>query len=369
MATFGTGTFTDRRRESLQQRGIQGFQKGLQGLFKKISAQQKEEKDFARKLQVLQFEQTLKTQAKKQEFGQQIQQFKELAQRFGGGGLGGQTTQPQVTPQPQVNAPQLGGQQLTRLPFKSGTGGQVTQQPFTRETGGKLIQLPQSLGGQTQQTQGVGTFGKARKEEPFISQPTISFSGGKPSISISRVRNPQFVPPETRAQKIAIVSNLRKEFNSDPIIQSTKKITQSVARLDSVWNNFLDNPNPESKNALDQALVIQFNKLLDPGSVVRESEFARTPQGQSLVARFQGLVQKTKVGGVGLTDANRKELVDVARQLEQGQKNAAKNTITFFGKEADILGIDRARVLGIFGKEFKAKSTTTEQIDVNEFFK
>ena len=50
-----------------------------------------------------------------------------------------------------------------------------------------------------------------------------------------------------------------------------------------------------------QAILISFNKLLDPTSVVRESEYARSATGQSALETMRGYVDKLKAGGAGVT--------------------------------------------------------------------
>ena len=50
-----------------------------------------------------------------------------------------------------------------------------------------------------------------------------------------------------------------------------------------------------------QAILISFNKLLDPGSVVRESEYARSATGQSALETLKGYADKLKKGGAGVT--------------------------------------------------------------------
>ena len=74
--------------------------------------------------------------------------------------------------------------------------------------------------------------------------------------------------------------------------------------------------------AADQALVMLFNKILDPGSVVRESEFARTPIGASMIKQLLGKFQAIATGGVKLTDEDRQELVDSAGQLAKVAQDA-----------------------------------------------
>ena len=50
-----------------------------------------------------------------------------------------------------------------------------------------------------------------------------------------------------------------------------------------------------------QAILITFNKVLDPTSVVRESEYARSAAGQSALATLEGFADKLAKGGAGVT--------------------------------------------------------------------
>ncbi len=65
-------------------------------------------------------------------------------------------------------------------------------------------------------------------------------------------------------------------------------------------------------NATSQAIITTFNKILDPTSVVRESEYARSPEGQSLIDAISGRIAALSQGGPGLTPASLKEFVDLA---------------------------------------------------------
>jgi hypothetical protein len=49
-----------------------------------------------------------------------------------------------------------------------------------------------------------------------------------------------------------------------------------------------------------QAVLVVFQKILDPTSVVRESEYARSAQGQSLMAQIEGKIEQLSKGGAGV---------------------------------------------------------------------
>jgi len=71
-----------------------------------------------------------------------------------------------------------------------------------------------------------------------------------------------------------------------------------------------------------QAIIISFSKILDPTSVVRESEYDRTAEGQSLINRLQGKYDNIIAGGAGVTEQTLKEASDIAETyLTNSQKS------------------------------------------------
>lgn len=67
-----------------------------------------------------------------------------------------------------------------------------------------------------------------------------------------------------------------------------------------------------------QAVLVTFQKILDPTSVVRETEYARTPQGLSLLQRIEGYRQRLIEGGAGVPDQELAAMTETARQFLQG---------------------------------------------------
>ena len=101
----------------------------------------------------------------------------------------------------------------------------------------------------------------------------------------------------------------------------------------------------------DQAMVTLFNKMLDPGSVVREGEYDRSAQGQALLERAQAYVDKIQQGGAGITDEARADMVDIARQLySQALKGYAIRKENMV-ERSTALGSKREDVEKLYGKE------------------
>ena len=153
-------------------------------------------------------------------------------------------------------------------------------------------------------------------------------------------------------KKSKIAMSYRKEFEGLPHIKDANEVFSAVNRMDGAWSAYKNNPKQfESKNALDQALIIVYNKMLDPGSVVRESEYARTPQGISVVNRLQGFGEKIAKGGAGLTDKDREDIVNMAKILEDATKDIYNNSADIYTNEANLLNIDPNRVVKKINKK------------------
>ena len=90
-----------------------------------------------------------------------------------------------------------------------------------------------------------------------------------------------------------------------------------------------------------QAILISFNKLLDPTSVVRESEYARSATGQSALETLKGMAEKLAKGGAGVTLA---ELDSYRRFGEEVVKNSLESTVgperKRISRLADRFGVD-----------------------------
>jgi len=116
---------------------------------------------------------------------------------------------------------------------------------------------------------------------------------------------------------LKFVSDISKELNGRQIIKDAVQIdtrAKIMERAASEW--FAGKTN--SAVAVDQALITMFNKMTDPSSVVRESEYLRTSSDLSLFDRIKGIGAKQFItGGAGLTDDVRRDLVRMAKAFKE----------------------------------------------------
>lgn len=119
-----------------------------------------------------------------------------------------------------------------------------------------------------------------------------------------------------------VTNGLNSRINNDPIIKEALLIRPKYNTVKNVYaaaveqQKLYDTRKIDKKgmNFTDQVLISNFNKLTDPSSVVRESEYARSSAGLSLIESVRAKFQSISAGGV-LTPAARKELFDVATTL------------------------------------------------------
>lgn len=163
--------------------------------------------------------------------------------------------------------------------------------------------------------------------------------------------NPQMVEREKRMKAFEgrrQAGTLRGELNQNQYIKRFQEMNSAARGIDAMLSDTLSRTDNQSKNVGDQALITLYNKILDPLSVVRESEYARTPDGQSLLNRIAGFTQKVQSGGSGLTDADRVEIARAAKVLINNSGEMYNSKLDEYGNLADTYEVDPQMVLGGF---------------------
>lgn len=88
-----------------------------------------------------------------------------------------------------------------------------------------------------------------------------------------------------------------------------------------------------------QAVLVTFQKVLDPTSVVRESEFARSAAGQSLFTRIEGAFEKLTKGGAGVPLEELEKFANLAREAVKAQQADMPAARSRIARVADRYGI------------------------------
>jgi len=94
----------------------------------------------------------------------------------------------------------------------------------------------------------------------------------------------------------------------------------------------------------DMSLLYNYVKLLDPGSVVRESEFAAAAASGSFGERVQGAVNRVQTGQ-RLTENLRKDFIKEANNLYNAQKSGADRVKARYLEMAERSGLNPKDVI------------------------
>lgn len=146
-----------------------------------------------------------------------------------------------------------------------------------------------------------------------------------------------------------------------PVAELTRQIKMMDAGLDAARRGNL------AQGA--QAVLVTFQKILDPTSVVRESEYARSAAGLALDARIKGAVERLAKGGAGVPlnelEAFARVARDAANRQSGGYIDAVKERI---GRTADRYKIPRDIVFEEFSfADATAPPGGTSGADAGEF--
>ena len=136
----------------------------------------------------------------------------------------------------------------------------------------------------------------------------------KKSIARAGVSNGSGLTPYQTFQATQSVSkdNQKRTENAREIARQSSLIASSYKNI----------ANGGDRSLNTQAIITSFNKILDPTSVVRESEYDRTAEGQALLSQLQGKYDNIVRGGAGVTLATLKEASDIANKyLSNAQKS------------------------------------------------
>ena len=167
-----------------------------------------------------------------------------------------------------------------------------------------------------------GTFAQYQKEMANLKDVT---SGGDSGL--------------TPYQKFTATQSVAKDTQSRT--QNAREMQRQAELINSSYQNIIDGGD---RSLNTQAIVTSFNKILDPTSVVRESEFDRTAAGQSLISQLQGKVDNITKGGAGVTIETLKSAADIANKYLEGarksiddQNRRAKDMADSFGLNPDFV--------------------------------
>lgn len=130
---------------------------------------------------------------------------------------------------------------------------------------------------------------------------------------------------------------LKKAFATEPVYKA-------YGEMQSAYSQITDSLKSESP-AGDLAAATKFMKLLDPGSVVRESELAMAMSASGALDRAKNYAE-LRISGKKLTPDQRKDFQQLSDQLFSTATNVYNTKRGEFAQMGDAYGLDANRALG-----------------------
>jgi hypothetical protein len=130
---------------------------------------------------------------------------------------------------------------------------------------------------------------------------------------------------------------LKKTFAAEPVYKAYNEMQSAYSQItDSIKS---------ASPAGDLAAATKFMKLLDPGSVVRESELAMAMAASGALDRLTNLAQM-RIAGTKLTDTQRKDFQQLSDQLFSTATATYNSKRSEFEQMGSAYGLNANRALG-----------------------
>ena len=136
---------------------------------------------------------------------------------------------------------------------------------------------------------------------------------------------------------------LRKEFLAQPSVKDFNKVNAAYNKIVTSFEAIKKLPE-EKKAAADMAVIFSYMKILDPGSTVRESEYATAQNTTGAAGKVMNWWNNVKAGQI-LNDEQRQAFQKVARDIAQAQFDDLATYLDFYKGIAEQKGINTSRVI------------------------
>jgi hypothetical protein len=189
--------------------------------------------------------------------------------------------------------------------------------------------------------------------QPYYDEKTKTKRLGKRDAAANIFRSdedPMADAPETmKPVAPANPSDMRKEFTS--LSTEFLKVNEAINRVRASGK--------DPSAAGDLALIFNYMKTLDPGSTVREGEFATAQNSASVPGRLRAQYNAV-ISGERLAPEQRNDFLTRAEMLFEGQKKVHEKRVSEYRRLATSSGVDPAQVIVDFSVPVEGKTISPE---------
>lgn len=132
------------------------------------------------------------------------------------------------------------------------------------------------------------------------------------------------------------------KYGQDFAESDTVKVYREVVKQADNARIGLDRSKAGDRVTGDQMILVSLQRLLDPNSVVRTSEYARTAEGVALIDILKVWEEKILAGGAGVPIENLEDAVISIERMEKGYEDSYKSAYDRLDKIGDKYGLDKS---------------------------
>lgn len=173
--------------------------------------------------------------------------------------------------------------------------------------------------------------GQAKPERPFYDAERGAMIAPTGQVTIPRGLPPRPANPQAQYKDLSAVATIRSQYNAEPVVKSAQDMAQSIGRIREAGKN------PSA--AGDLALIFSYMKMLDPGSTVREGEFANAQNAAGVSDQIRNAYNKA-ANGERLNDRQRLDFIRQAERQAQSQHRLLLNVANRYGDIAKRAGLN-----------------------------
>lgn len=165
---------------------------------------------------------------------------------------------------------------------------------------------------------------------------------GGPRLLVRRPKAPKEVDTEARdARQFTQENQLRGQFGNQPAVKDLASVQSHVRTIGAIAQKA--KAGQPVTAADDLALIFAFMKMLDPGSVVREGEFANAQNTAGIPDRIRNAYNRA-ISGTRLSDKQRNEFFETATTVMDNYSNSYADQAERSRSLAESYGLQPDRV-------------------------
>ena len=206
----------------------------------------------------------------------------------------------------------------------------------------------------------------AKNRELTASQNAATLEQRKAEAeSLEKHRSASLAVQEKNAEIAAFRAQIAAEEAAQPDFKEANELRDDFRKEASVFKDQADAmrriqaSSEDASPAGDLALIFNYMKMLDPGSTVREGEFATAQNSASIPERLRGMYNQT-VEGTRLTDTQRGDFVNRAGKIFKRAVDSHAELENEFSSLAERRGVSNEDFMVDYVREFRGFEPTAQ---------